>query len=45
MAEKFNSKNLRWPSKQMLSQKGGEHIAKESQQGGNSQNVSELMAM
>ena len=29
MAEKFNSMNLRWPSKQILPQKGGEHIAME----------------
>ena len=35
MAEKFNSRNLKWPSKQMLPQKGGELIAVESQQEGN----------
>ena len=33
MAEDFNSRNLRGPLKQMLLQKGGEHIAVESQQG------------
>ena len=34
MVEKFKSRNLRRPSRQMLSQKGEKHVAMDTRQGG-----------